>query len=279
MKTIRTISSIIIIGFIFLIYQNIMAFKTGVVGFTKKGGMTTGCVCHGLDPNDSVSVIISGPSSVNANDTAMFTLKIANGPGITGGCDVSSSLGNVYPSALDTNLKREEPFPGAGFELTHKEPVTFTGDTLKFIFKYVAPSTPNVKDTIFANGNSTNNNISSDGDLWNYANNFIVNITPTIGISNNTNIANSFDLKQNYPNPFNPETIINFSISKASNLSLTVFDASGKEVAALIGNKQYTAGDYSVTLNASQYGLTTGVYFYKLSSQNFSEVKKMMLIK
>lgn len=279
MKTIRTISLIIFIGFIFLIYQNIMAFKTGIVGFTKKDGMTTGCVCHGLDPNDSISVIISGPSSVQANDTAIYTLSIANGPAVSGGCDISTSLGNVYPSALDTILKREEPFSGAGFELTHKEPKLFSGDTVKFTFKYIAPSTPNVVDTIFANGNSTNNDIGSDGDSWNYANNFIINITPPVGIANNNSIASSFALQQNYPNPFNPETKIQFSISKSSNLSLSVFDASGKEVASLIGNKQYSAGDYSVTLNASQYGLTSGVYFYKLSSQNFSEVKKMMLIK
>ncbi|HMS65474.1 MAG TPA: hypothetical protein PKD83_09505, partial [Ignavibacteria bacterium] len=112
MKTIKTISLIIFTGFIFLIYQNIMAFRTGIVGFTKKGGNMTGCVCHGLEPTDTISVIISGPTSVHAGDSAIYTLRIARGPAIAGGCDISASLGNVYTSALDTILKREEPFSG-----------------------------------------------------------------------------------------------------------------------------------------------------------------------
>lgn len=285
MKTLRTISLLIFTGFIFLIYQNIMAFRTGIVGFTKKDGNMTGCVCHGLEPTDSISVIISGPSSVHAGDSAIYTLSISNGPAIAGGCDISSSLGEVYTSSLDTNLKREEPFSGAGFELTHKEPVLFKGDTVRFKFKYIAPSTPNVTDTIFANGNSADNSISSEGDYWNYADNFTVNITPPIGIANNNNLISSYRLEQNFPNPFNPETKIQFTINKSSVLSLSVYDINGREVAQLLNNKQYSAGKYSVTLNAAQFGLTSGVYFYKLTtdtrdnSGNFSDVKKMMIIK
>jgi len=256
-----------------------MAFKNGIVGFTKKGGMTTGCACHGFDPVDSVSVRISGPASLRANDTAIYVLSIANGPAVAGGCDISTSLGRVVTSALDTTLKSEEPITGAGFELTHKDPKLFKGDTLKFYFKYIAPSTPNVTDTIFANGNSVNNDTASDNDKWNYANNFLINILSPVGISNNSVVVNSFELQQNYPNPFNPETKIQFSINKSSNLSLTVYDMNGKEVANLLNNKLFTSGDYSVTLNASQYNLTSGVYFYKLSSENFSDVKKMMLLK
>ncbi|MEO8211436.1 MAG: choice-of-anchor V domain-containing protein, partial [bacterium] len=240
---------------------------------------------HTLKPVDSIFVEISGPKSVEASDTAIYILRIANGPSVAGGCDISSSLGNVYTSALDTSLKREKPFTGAGFELTHKYPKLFVNDTLSFTFTYIAPDTSNVIDTLFANGNSTNMDTTSDNDQWNYAENFLINITPKSAITNNNTIANSFELHQNYPNPFNPETKINFNIIKSSDVTFRIYDINGKLIANLIDNKFYTQGNYTLTFNAQQYSLTSGVYFYKLSvnnylqGQGFSDLKKMMLIK
>ncbi len=280
MKILKTFYIIIFISFLFIVYQNLMAFRDGIVGLTKKDGIAVGCVCHGLKPNDSISVVISGPNSVNANDTAIYTLSISNGPAMAGGCDIAVSLGNVYTSVLDTSLRRAEPFTGAGFELTHRYPKLFTGDTLKFTFKYVAPPVFNVFDTLFANGNSVNNDTTSENDNWNFAANFQVFVADPLSVANNNSLTDrSFDLKQNYPNPFNPETKINFNIGKSSNISLEIFDATGKTVASLINNKFYLEGNYSVAFNARQYDLTSGVYFYKLDNGNFSDVKKMMLIK
>lgn len=285
MKILRTICVLIFIAFLFTIYKNLMAFRDGIVGLTKKNGNEVGCVCHTLKPSDSLFVEISGPNSVEANDTAIYILKIANGPSIVGGCDISSSLGEVYDSVLDTSLKRQEAFTGAGFELTHKYPKFFVNDTLSFIFRYVAPDSSNVTDTLFANGNSANNDTTSDNDVWNYAENFLINVTPKTGITNNNVIANSFELHQNYPNPFNPETKINFDIIISSDVTLQIFDINGRLIANLIDNNFYATGNYSLTFNAQQYNLTSGVYFYKLSAnvfsqgQSFSDVRKMMLIK
>ncbi|MEO8664423.1 MAG: choice-of-anchor V domain-containing protein [Ignavibacteria bacterium] len=279
MKILKTFYVIIFIAFLFSIYDNLMAFRDGIVGLTKKNGNEIGCVCHSFKPNDSISVVISGPTHVAANDTAIYTLSIANGPAIAGGCDIAASLGNVYVSPLDTSLRRAESFPGSGFELTHIQPKLFSGDTLKFMFRYVAPSTPNITDTLFANGNSVNKDTTSDNDKWNYANNFAVTITPMSGINENNSIANSFELKQNYPNPFNPETRIDFDIRNSTRIDLQIFDISGKKIADLIKNKLYSAGNYSVTFNAAQFNLTSGAYFYKLSGEKFTEVKKMLLVK
>ncbi|HRI85859.1 MAG TPA: T9SS type A sorting domain-containing protein [Ignavibacteria bacterium] len=89
-------------------------------------------------------------------------------------------------------------------------------------------------------------------------------------------VPNSFELSQNYPNPFNPETKINFQIPNESNVSLKVFDNSGKEVATLVnGNK--TAGYHTVSFNASN--LSSGIYFYKLEAEGFTKVMKMALVK
>ncbi|MEZ4689841.1 MAG: T9SS type A sorting domain-containing protein [Ignavibacteria bacterium] len=88
-----------------------------------------------------------------------------------------------------------------------------------------------------------------------------MNVLEPVGISENNSIANNFELYQNYPNPFNPETKIRFNLNKSSNVSLSIFDATGKVVADLINNKFYTSGDYSVAFNAAQYNLTMEFIF------------------
>ncbi len=99
----------------------------------------------------------------------------------------------------------------------------------------------------------------------------------TIGIiNNNTGVPKGYTLSQNYPNPFNPTTNIKFSIPKNSFVKLTVFDITGK-VAATLVNNQLNAGNYTYEFDASN--MATGVYFYKLEGDGFSQVKKMMLIK
>jgi hypothetical protein len=85
-----------------------------------------------------------------------------------------------------------------------------------------------------------------------------------------------YTLAQNYPNPFNPVTKIDFSIPKYGLVTIKIYDIMGKEVDVLT-NKIYTAGNYSIDYNASK--LSSGVYFYKLTSGIYSETKKMILIK
>ncbi|MFZ1320033.1 MAG: choice-of-anchor J domain-containing protein [Ignavibacteria bacterium] len=92
----------------------------------------------------------------------------------------------------------------------------------------------------------------------------------------NIGVPVNYDLSQNYPNPFNPSTKINFEIPSDGKVSLKVFDLSGKEVADLV-NEVKTAGYYSYSFNAS--GLSSGIYFYNLTSNNFTATKKMMLVK
>lgn len=89
-------------------------------------------------------------------------------------------------------------------------------------------------------------------------------------------IPDRFILSQNYPNPFNPSTTINYSITKSDFVSLKIFDALGREVMTLV-NAQQSTGSYKVTFDAGN--LTSGIYFYKLSSNGFTETKKMMLLK
>lgn len=86
----------------------------------------------------------------------------------------------------------------------------------------------------------------------------------------------SFELSQNYPNPFNPTTKIKFSIPNSDIVSLKVYDRLGKEVSDLAGGFR-NAGTYEINFDASH--LSSGIYFYKLESDNSTVVKKMMLLK
>jgi Secretion system C-terminal sorting domain len=87
---------------------------------------------------------------------------------------------------------------------------------------------------------------------------------------------NTFRLQQNYPNPFNPNTLISYSIPSASNIKLIVYNTLGQKVKDL-ENGFKNAGNYSVNFNASD--LPSGIYFYKLEAGQFSQVKKMILLK
>jgi len=99
----------------------------------------------------------------------------------------------------------------------------------------------------------------------------------SIGINNiSTQVPNKFVLLQNYPNPFNPATNIEFSLPKQGVVELIIYNALGKQVAVLV-NGNLNAGTYRADWDASEY--PSGVYFYKLVTQDFIETKKMVLLK
>lgn len=94
----------------------------------------------------------------------------------------------------------------------------------------------------------------------------------------NGHAAHDYDfiLNTNYPNPFNPKTIINYQLSRFNNVSLKVYDILGNEVVTLVNEKQ-DAGNHSIEFDGSKY--SSGIYFYKLQTGDFSKVRKMTLIK
>ncbi len=98
-----------------------------------------------------------------------------------------------------------------------------------------------------------------------------------IGIQQiSSEVPNAFSLSQNYPNPFNPMTKIKFNVVKASNINVTVFDVLGRHITTLV-NEKLNAGTYETEWNANS--MPGGVYFYRVEADDFTETKKMILVK
>ncbi|KAA3618565.1 MAG: PKD domain-containing protein [Calditrichaeota bacterium] len=103
---------------------------------------------------------------------------------------------------------------------------------------------------------------------------FVVGVLTSLEIRDE--LPTEFLLSQNYPNPFNPSTTISFSIPIVTNVELTIVDMLGKKVATLINGKM-PVGNYKYDFNAS--GLASGVYLYMLKTKEYTQMKKMLLIK
>lgn len=137
--------------------------------------------------------------------------------------------------------------------------------------------TPNKTLGVFddlSNGNGCTD--LDSGGLQTRRPNICILLTPLTGVSSNNSVPQTYSLSQNYPNPFNPETRISYSIPKAGFVSIQVFDMLGRQVAGLV-NDYKKAGSYITEFNAS--GLSSGVYYYKMISGDFSDFKKMIVIK
>lgn len=159
-----------------------------------------------------------------------------------------------------------------GFEIERKISNTSIEDWSKIGFVEGAGNSNSVKNYSFTDKSISNRTyvyrlkqLDADGQFEYSQELEIVNDKP-----------GAFELSQNYPNPFNPSTIIKFSVPADVQIKLSVYNMLGELVETLV-NENLKAGFYEITFNAS--GFASGHYFYRLESENFVEVKKMLLIK
>jgi subtilisin-like proprotein convertase family protein len=115
----------------------------------------------------------------------------------------------------------------------------------------------------------------STGTLLNWSLSFKYS-NPVSVKKDETILANKHKLMQNFPNPFNPSTVIKFSIPKQGQVSLKVYDIMGREVKSLV-NERLPSGVYESMFDGS--ALNSGVYFYRLETEGYTETRKMLLIK
>ena len=183
--------------------------------------------------------------------------------------ELSSFTANTNENFVQLNWTTATEKNNSGFEVQRR-----IGNQNWEVLGFVAgkgtttePSSYSYKDNINSSGTFTyrlkQNNF--DGS-YEYSGEIIVEVSLPI----------EFNLAQNYPNPFNPTTIISFSVAEKSNVSLTVFNLLGEQVATLVNEVKET-GSYQVEFNASN--LSSGLYLYRIEAGNFITTKKMVLIK
>ncbi len=146
--------------------------------------------------------------------------------------------------------------------------------TLNMVIFKVRVTTLRISNHI-SSATSSSLNYSADGviDLIQYDDS--PNGMPSVNVDE-LMTPTKYSLEQNYPNPFNPTTTIEFSIPKDANVTLKIFDVLGKEVATLV-NDQKAAGTYILNWNASNF--SSGLYFYRVTAGEFTDTKKMFLVK
>ncbi len=104
----------------------------------------------------------------------------------------------------------------------------------------------------------------------------VITVENPTSVNDDEITVEDFELKQNYPNPFNPSTNISFVIPTSGLVNLKVFNILGNEITTLL-SEQLLAGEHTVPFNAA--GLSSGIYFYSLTVNNFTKTKEMVLLK
>jgi len=273
-----------ILAFLFLAFVSIAVIanvnETNLIGCTELNGY--GCVCHTTERDTIVNVWVEGPESLLVGQTGYYKMFMTGGPAEAGGYNVAGRFGEMV--LVDTFSFQH---PMTLNELTQAFPLPFptTQDTIYWEFGYKALNSSPEWDTIYSCGLSLVwDTIPDFRDRWNFGLKFPVKILSVTDADKNLNRPNDFVLYQNYPNPFNPTTKIKYQIpnviaseAKQSVLvTLKVYDAIGTVVRTLV-NEEKSFGEYDVRFDAS--GLPSGIYFYKLEAGNYTETKKMLLLK
>lgn len=178
-------------------------------------------------------------------------------------------ISSVSPSGLPSTVNGGNEYHDSASSLTlgvSANPVQFNGKTYYFqswsgtgVGSYTGPNLNQVINV---------NNVLVENAVFD---------TINVGITNyNSSVPDKFSLHQNYPNPFNPLTNIKFDIAKSTFVSLKVYNALGKEVSNPV-SENLSAGSYLFSLDASAFA--SGIYYYSLKTNEFSDIKKMILIK
>ena len=246
--------------FILLFSKDLFSFPGGQDGRTRKT-TSLGCSsCHYSGNN--VSGIFNGPDTLIKGQSYQLSLTITKQNTGLAGLDIAVSKGIIDTTGGGQYIKF------INGELVHKAGIALTSNTITINFRYTAPLITGY-DTLWATVASGYNG------NWKWVPEKIIYIKQSTGIiENNQNI--DFHLYQNYPNPFNNNSKLKIKTSKSGNVKIIVYDVMGREIITLL-DKRLKPGTYEINFDGS--GLNSGVYYYKLTANGFTDVKKMLMIK
>jgi len=134
----------------------------------------------------------------------------------------------------------------------------------------------NVRDGMLSFSEIAQDNSWQGPQFWGYTWIGDTNKVTTVKPVEQPVVIKEYHLEQNYPNPFNPSTVISYTIPKTERVTLEIFNTMGQKIGTLV-NALQTAGSYQVQVDGSQWA--SGIYFYKLSTPNFTQTRKMLLFK
>jgi photosystem II stability/assembly factor-like uncharacterized protein len=209
----------------------------------------------------------------------MFLFDSLNALTLSGDPEGFFGIGNIKTTDAGENWSFEElPIFGLSFAIDFRIPTEgWSASGFKFLFTsdrgdtWIEKQTPDstvIFDLTFADS-STGYAVGENGAILKYKR----NITKA---EDNINLPEKYVLHQNYPNPFNPTTKFKYQIQGLSFVTIKIYDVLGNEIATLV-NEEIPAGNYEIDFNAN--GLTSGVYFYRLSADGFVQTKKMVLLR
>jgi hypothetical protein len=216
-----------------------------------------------MDPENDLKAVIK------TNPEMMLPVTVVGKPVVTA----------LYPYP-NSSMTFRRPAIYAGFDTTQQidtsmiklkiNGIDYSGSLLKWKYKIILYAEKEYdKDTNLVTLYLKNS--------WGYDSTFTWTfyLSSQNGISD-VKIPNTYYLAQNYPNPFNPTTKIEYKISKATNVKISIFNIIGQELETIL-NEYKTPGKYTLTFDGARY--QSGVYFYKIETGYFSDIKKMLLIK
>jgi hypothetical protein len=270
-----------ILAILFLSFVSIVVIanidEVNLIGCTELNGV--GCTCHTVEKDSLVKVWVEGPESLFVGQTGYYKMFMAGGPAEAGGYNVAGRFGEMV---LVDSYSVQHPLALNELTQAFSLPFPTIQDTIYWEFGYTANESSPEWDTIYSCGLSLVwDSIPDFRDRWNFGPKFPVKILTITHADKNLNQPNDFVLYQNYPNPFNPVTSIQYEISSRQFVTLKVYDLLGKEVATLV-NEELETGIYKVEFNVAQVSrpeITSGIYFYRLEAGNYTETKKMILLK
>jgi len=223
-------------------------------------------------PSSQCLVRISDASNASMNDISDATFTIAAGPTIT---ITAPNGGENWEVGTDYNIT----WSRQGVSLVKIEYSTDNGSVWLDVvastpaaigaYNWTIPNTPSTECLVRLSdvGNAAVNDVSD--------NTFTIE-DPVSADDLKSGIPEEYALYQNYPNPFNPSTKIEFAIPNQSQVTIDIFNQLGEQVVTIL-NSNLSAGYYKIEFNASNY--PSGLYFYRILSDNFVETKKMVLMK
>ncbi len=243
------------------------ASTTPRIGLTTNGGTSwTGYAI-------SVTGTFTSGVAFNNNKTNGLGISSASYPNISrttnGGVNWTTlSTGGSGTSTL--NVLRWVPGTDICFLATSLGIMMTTNNGTSFVTQ-TTNSITGFFDISVQNNSGTINGFAVAGD------GSVVKLSSPVAIDPaNTTTPSTFALEQNYPNPFNPTTTIKYSVPVSGNVSIKVYNSIGVEVMTVV-NGNHVAGNYVENVDLS--GLSSGIYFYTLTSGDFKDTKKMMLVK